>query len=102
MKIPKSFQLLGHTVTVRIVSKRDWAALAEESDDMDESDLGYWIPESNLIVLRRQPQSQLLHTFWHEVMHAVLFYMNNPLWTDEAFVDNASGLLAQAIHTFKR
>lgn len=100
--IPKSFQLLGHTITVRIVSKRDWEALAEQSDDMDEGDLGYWIPDRNLIVLRRQPKSQLLHTFYHELMHAVLFYMNSPLWTDERFVDNASGLLAQAIHTFKR
>lgn len=101
-RIPKSFQLLGHTITVRIVSKRDWDALVEEVDDaenMDESDVGYWIPDSDLIVIKRQSKPQMLHTFTHELTHAVLYYMNSGLWTDEVFVDNFGGLLAQAMDT---
>ena len=43
----------------------------------------------------------MLHTFYHELMHAVLYYMNSPLWTDEVFVDNSSGLFAQAMDTAK-
>jgi hypothetical protein len=101
-RIPKSFQLLGHTVTVRIVSKRDWEALIEEVDDeenMDEADVGYWIPGDDLIVIKRQPKAMMLHTFYHELTHAVLYYMNSPLWTDEIHVDNFGGLLAQAMDT---
>jgi hypothetical protein len=103
-RIPKSFQLLGHTITVRIVSVRDWEALVEAVDDdnnMDEADLGYWIPGDDLIVLKRQPKAQLMHTFTHELTHAILYYMNCALWTDEVFVDNFGGLLAQAMDTAK-
>lgn len=103
-RIPKTLQLLGHTITVRIVSRRDWEALVEEVDDpenMDESDVGYWIPDDDLIVIKRQSKAQMLHTFYHELMHAVLYYMNSPLWTDEVFVDNSSGLFAQAMDTAK-
>jgi len=98
-RVPKQFSLLGHTITVRIVPKRDWDALLDECEDMEEGDLGYWIPADNLIVLLRQPKSQLLHTFYHELMHAVLYYMNSDMWTDEIFVDNAAGLFAQAMDT---
>jgi hypothetical protein len=101
-RIPKTLQLLGHTITVRVVSKRDWEALVEEVDDeenMDEADVGYWIPADDLIVIKRQPKAMMLHTLAHEVTHAILYYMNSPLWTDEQFVDNFGGLLAQALDT---
>ncbi len=97
-RIPKSFDLLGHTVTVRVVSKRDWEALTEDYEEM-EDDVGYWIPDDNLIVLLRQPRSRMLHTLAHEMTHAVLYYMNSPLWADEIFVDQMGGLWAQALAT---
>lgn len=98
-RIPKQLQLLGHTITVRVVSKRDWEALADECDDMEEDDMGYWMPDQNLIVLKRLPRSQLLHTLYHELTHAILYYMGDALWRDEDFVDQFGGLLAQAIDT---
>jgi hypothetical protein len=98
-RVPRQFKLLGHTITVRVVSKRDWESLADECDDMEEDDMGYWMPDQNLIVLKRLPRSQLLHTLYHELTHAILYYMGDPLWRDEDFVDQFGGLLAQAIDT---
>lgn len=98
MKIPKSFTIMGHTIKVHIVSLRDWEALAEQYDEMDDC-CGFWVPDANLIVLLRQPRSKLLHTFHHELTHAILFYMNNKLWRNEAFVDQFAGLLSQALET---
>jgi hypothetical protein len=98
VKIPKSFTLMGHTIKVHIVSLRDWEALAEQYDEMDDC-CGFWVPDSNLIVLLRQPKSKLMHTYLHEVTHAVLFYMNNKLWRNEQFVDQFAGLLSQALET---
>ena len=97
-RVPKSFKLLGHTITVRIVGKRDWEALADKYEDMEDT-VGWWVPEDNLIVLLRQPRSKLWHTYCHELMHAVLHYANNPLTHDEDFVDLTGALLAQALET---
>jgi hypothetical protein len=100
-RIPKAFQLLGHTYTVRIVSARDWDALCDEVEDMDEDDVGYFIPAKNLIVIKRQIRTQMLHTFYHELMHAIYFNMHINLPHDEQHVDQAGGLLAQAMDTAK-
>lgn len=97
-RIPKTLKLLGHTVTVRIVSKRDWEDLADKYPEMDEC-VGFWVPDDNLIVLLRQPRSKLWHTYCHELMHAVLYYANSPLTHDEIFVDLTGALLAQALET---
>lgn len=91
---------MGHTIKVHIVSERDWESLAEQYDEMDDC-CGFWVPDSNLIVLLRQPKSKLLHTFHHELCHAILFYMNSPLWRNEKWVDQFAGLLHQALETGK-
>lgn len=101
MRIPRSFCLLGHTITVRIVSNRDWEDLAEQyeeilDDDMQEA-YGFWVAADNLIVLRKQKHSVMLHTFWHEFMHAVDEYANSSLTHEE--IDTIGGLLAQAMST---
>jgi hypothetical protein len=101
MRVPKSFPLLGHTITVRIVPNRDWEELAERYEDMEDA-VGLWCADDNLIVLLRQKRSALLHAFFHELMHAVLHYMSSPLTNDEVFVDTVGGLLAQAIESQKR
>lgn len=98
MRVPKRFHLLGHTITVRVVSKRDWEVLAESYEDMEDA-IGFWCPSENLILIRRQRKTQVLHTFAHELTHAVLYYMNHGLYKNEVFVDNFGGLLAQALET---
>lgn len=100
-RIPKTFSLLGHTITIRVLSKRDWEALAEMSEQIDEEDFGAWFQSQNLILIRRTSRSLMMHTFVHELTHAVLDMMNSDLSFDEAFVDNFGGLLAQALGTSK-
>lgn len=37
------------------------------------------------------------NTFWHEMVHAILYEMNNELWHDEAFVTEFADKLSGAI-----
>ena len=96
-RIPKTLKLLGHTITVRIVTKRDWDAISEENDLEDA--LACWVPDRDLILIKRQTREQMLHCFFHELTHAVLDMLNDKLSFNEQFVDNFSGLLAQAMDT---
>ena len=96
-RIPKTFQLYGHTVTVSIVNKRDWDALTDDYDI--EGAVGAWRVEDNAIVLLKQPRTQLMHTFAHELTHAILDMMNDKLSHNEKWVDQFAGLLAQAFDT---
>lgn len=89
-RIPKSFKLMGHTVAVHLVDKKDWKY---------EDDLGYWDPDKNEIWIMRQTRTQLRHTFWHEVMHAVLDAISHKLAREEQFVDQVGGLLTQIMDT---
>jgi hypothetical protein len=98
-RIPKAFQLMGHTITVRVVSKRDWEAISDVYDIEDA--VGVWSPSDNAIVLLRQSHPQLMHAFTHELTHAILDMMSSRLSHDEIFVDTFGGLLAQAIDTAK-
>jgi hypothetical protein len=100
-RIPKSLELLGHTITVRVLSKRDWEALVEMNEQIEEDDFGAWFQSDNLILIRRTKRSLMLHTFYHELFHAVLDMMNSPLSNDEALVDNLAGLFGQAMGTAK-
>jgi hypothetical protein len=86
-RIPKSFELLGHTITVKVINKRDWKY---------DGEWGWWDPGRNEILLVRQPRTQLRHSFWHEAGHAILDLMGHTkLSANEAFVDQLGGLLAQ-------
>lgn len=38
-------------------------------------------------------------TFWHELTHAILYDMGNPLYKDEAFVTAFSNKLGQAVES---
>jgi Zn-dependent peptidase ImmA (M78 family) len=89
-KIPSSFKIMAHKITVRVIPKNEW-----KYDDA----VGFWDPEKNEILLLKQPRTQLRHTFWHEVMHAVLDMMSHKQARDEAFVDQVSGLLSQIMDT---
>jgi hypothetical protein len=98
-RIPKTFQLYGHKITVRLVSKRDWEEYTERFEEIDDEDVGYFFPEDNLILIRRQGRTQDLHCFFHELMHAIYYYMHIPFPHNEQHVDQAGGLLAQAMDT---
>lgn len=39
------------------------------------------------------------HTFWHEVMHAILHDMGSTSYKDEVFVDQLAKRIAGVIHT---
>lgn len=91
--IPKSFQLHGHTIRVRIVPRSKW----RHGKDV----VGIWIPDKLRIDLLSDPiETQIQATFCHELTHALLDQMNHELSHDEVFVDNFGALLMQALVTF--
>lgn len=92
--IPKSFQLLGHTINVRVIPRSKWRH--------GKNVVGIWIPDKLRIDLLADPiETQLQATFCHELTHALLDMMNHELSHNEAFVDNLGGLLMQALTTFR-
>jgi hypothetical protein len=88
-RIPSQFNLLNHTITVRVLHKSEWPERYADA-------VGVWDVSRNEILLLRQPRTQLRHCFWHEVTHAILDMMGkSKLSTNEQFVDAMGGLLAQ-------
>lgn len=92
MIIPTQFKLLAHT----------WAVIhypgmykAPDGDMCrgfcDFTALTIWVNVD-------QTPSMVAHTFLHEVMHAVLWSLGNPLAEDENFVDAVAGALT---HVFE-
>ena len=87
-RIPKSFRLMGHTITVTVIPRKLWTF---------EDCVGLFDPATNSIYVLRQSKSQTAHSFWHEATHAMLFYLNHKLYGNEQFVDNIGGMIAQII-----
>ncbi|CAB4241152.1 hypothetical protein UFOVP228_10 [uncultured Caudovirales phage] len=50
---------------------------------------------------RALTEAEITTTFWHEVMHCVLYDMGHALWKDEAFVSAVSENLFRIISTVK-
>jgi uncharacterized damage-inducible protein DinB len=70
------------------------------ADEWEDSEaLAFWDPEKYEITMKRQPRTLLMHTFWHECMHAMLDTLSHPLATDEVFVDQMGGLIAQIMNS---
>ena len=96
MTIPKKFTLgtTPYTVTLKpSLSKGAWGRAW--------LDMGY-IEIATHIKGKPRPSSGVhgtTNTFWHEVTHAILFDMGNPLYCDEAFVNAFSNKLTQVIET---
>jgi hypothetical protein len=65
LKIPASFRLLGHEITVEWKSKL--------TADDGESVYGLWIPDDNKIMLTEECRDKSVgeETFCHEVMEAI-------------------------------
>lgn len=91
-RIPAQFQLMGHTITVRVVPIDLWR---------HPDAYGFWDPNTNEILLVNQRRSLLWHTFWHEVTHAILSMMSHRLSHNEQFVDQFGGLLSQLCQSAK-
>lgn len=96
--IPTEFNLLGHTILVKINNDRMG----------DKSALGYCQPLHNEILLADTTDGKALqvsvieHTFCHELVHLILNTMNeNELYKNEKFVDVFGGLLHQYLVTAK-
>jgi hypothetical protein len=87
LKIPTSFRLLAHKVTVHRIPAARW----KHADCV-----AYYEADKHRIYIRESTDAMPGHCFFHELTHAVLGSMGHKLNTDEAFVDNFSGLLHQA------
>ena len=98
LRIPKSFQLLGQTITVEWMDR-----LIEDQDAVGESHY-----RKNRIVLQQhndgivRPQTQSEATFCHELVHWIFFMMNeDDLRKNEKLVDVFGRLLHQALITME-
>ncbi len=97
LKIPKSFQLLGHTYKVKVVSKVD------KGDDS----WGQLDPHKKVLKLRNfyldeADKEVFIETFFHELIHAILFELEyNKESNNEEFVERVGRGLHQALKTAK-
>lgn len=66
-----------------------------------KSALGYidYIP-GDIYVHNHKP-NKMQETFWHELTHAILYEMDNPLYRSEVFVTRFAQLLNKAINSAK-
>lgn len=90
---PAEFHLLGHTVHVDVIEPKSWPH--------GEACVGVWIPPENRIQLVEQGESGMVHALCHELTHAILGMMNHKLYSNEVFVDQFGGMLAQVLMTLK-
>lgn len=89
-RIPKSFKVMGHTITVRRIPKSRWKA--------GKNCVGYFDPASlTIAVCSGIAPSAQEQTFWHEVTHCVFFALNSPNYEDEELVDQIGSLLHQIV-----
>lgn len=99
-RVPTSFQIGPHTITVTVVSEEEMAAIHPEVP------LGLWLRDALQIYVQKTrkgfPKTQQLHTFWHEYAHAMLDFAGEwDLSADERLVDVLGMHLTQAHATFK-
>lgn len=95
IKIPKSFQLMGHTYKVKLVKKVD-----------SEDSCGEVNNDTKIIKLKKSnkaySQEMVEETFWHELIHAILDEAEyGELSKDEKLVERLGRLLHQALKTIK-
>ena len=94
MKIPKRFMLLGTVYEVSCVPVKDWEGEADE--------IGLFLSQQRQIAIRAGDQQIMEHTFYHELVHAILTHMGeDKLTRNERFVDMFGGLLHQAMTSSK-
>lgn len=88
-RIPRRFQLMGHTITVRRVPKTQWK---------HKDCVGFFDPSKMLIAVctgtNASTQEQI---FWHEATHAMFYCLGNPDYENEQLVDQIGGLIHQIV-----
>ena len=92
--IPKSFQIMGHTIKVKI------------TDDLPDDCDGCWVTHIQEIHLlpvgTRMTASNQEQTFWHEVMHCIFEVLSyNEHYQNEQLVDQIGQCLYQINKTKK-
>ena len=92
--IPKSFQMLGHTIKVRVIPQSKWRV---------KDAVGVFYPDKYRIdVMAVQPESHRQQIFCHEYAHALLILAGrDDLSADEKLVDQLGHLLQQSLTTFE-
>ena len=86
--IPQSFQIMGHTVTVKI------------TDDLPEGADGLWSAGTNEIRIcpasKKLSKSNQEQIFWHEVVHCIFDMLSYEEYSkDEKLVDRVAQCLYQ-------
>ena len=92
MNIPDSFQIMGHTVTVKV-----------DANTCDVSDAeGLYQHELKRILLKSKKGGHYAATFWHEVVHCVFAHTGMSEWDkDEDAVDRIGEALYQIIESME-
>ncbi len=106
IRIPESFQCLGHTVEVRLVDNQELMKQNEKQGvtlGLDESLYGLYDHAEKIIYLStEQSQSSLEQIWFHELVHCILEHTgNSDLSDDETFVDLTAEVLYQILKTLK-
>lgn len=92
MKIPSSIRLMGHTIPVDLIPPIRWKR---------KDAVGWFDHQAMRIEILKKPGTMSEQTFFHELMHAVFYALNSPLYENEELVDQIGGLLHQAVKTAK-
>jgi len=94
-RIPKKFNVMGHTMTVNIIPDTEWLVLG-----LDDAHVGYFEEATLKVYIRGdRAESAMEQIFWHEALHCILHFMGHPLNNDETFVDVMSGVFHQILIT---
>lgn len=93
MIIPTQFKLMAHTWTVKHVH----GMFAAPDGDMCRGFCDF--TGLTVTVNTDQTPTMVAHTFMHEVMHAVLWSLGQPLADDENFVDSVAGALTHVLES---
>lgn len=97
MKIPSEFKIGAHTYTVVFRKRINRSGTCWGRAYVHDRVI-HLATESNKGKLT---ESEIVVTFWHEVMHCILYDMGHALWKDEAFVNAMAENLTHIIATAK-
>lgn len=105
LQIPKQFDLLGRTWKVLpMTAAREKAVIKENKYDKEDELLGFCSKDESRIYLKPgQSVESTMHTFLHELGHAIIHLMG---WEfteedEERFVDLLGGMLHQFLKSKK-
>lgn len=87
MKLPRKIKVGKRWYSVEVV------------EAMRDKFLGMVYHGTGAIQIRKRSHAGMTDTFWHEVVHAILYEMDSPLHRNEAFVSEFADKLSKAIKT---